>query len=130
MKGDNMRNARENFILSGVVCIMFGAFFSVARIFALAGTVGISGVLLFIIGMSIKSEMGLSKKEIREWLPASEGMPEAGRVMYRVDTTIDEPITTSILCGACAHIEVVKGKKPQTYTCVSCQKFLWLDEEE
>jgi transposase len=57
-------------------------------------------------------------------------MPEAGRVMYRVDTTIDEPITTSILCGACAHIEVVKGKKPQTYTCVSCQKFLWLDEEE
>jgi len=86
MKGDNMRNARENFILSGVVCIMFGAFFSVAGIFALAGTVGISGVVLFIIGMSTKSEMGLSKKEIREWLPASEGMPEAGRVMYRVDT--------------------------------------------
>ena len=29
-----------------------------------------------------------------------------------------------------AHIEVVEGKKPQTYTCLSCQKFLWLDEEE
>ena len=125
-----MRNPRENFILSGAICIGFGAFFSVAGIFTLAGTVGISGVLLFIIGMSIKSDMGLSKKEIREWLPSSEGMPDAGRVMYRVDTTIDKPITTSILCGACAHIEVVNGKRPQAYTCVSCDKFLWLDEEE
>ena len=118
-----MRNPRENFILAGVICIVFGAFFSVAGIFTLAGTVGI-------IGMGIKSDLGMSEKEIREWLPTSEGMPEAGRVMYRVDTTIDEPITTSILCGACAHIEVVKGKRPQTYTCVSCEKFLWLDEEE
>lgn len=125
-----MRNPRENFILSGVVCIVFGAFFSVAEIFLLAGTIGISGVVLFIIGMSLKSDLGLSKKEIREWLPSSEGMPDAGRVMYRVDTTIDKPIMTSILCGACAHIEVVKGRKPQTYSCVSCQKFLWLDEEE
>lgn len=125
-----MRNPRENFILSGAVCIVFGAFFTVAEIYLLAGTIGISGVALFIIGMSIKSDLGLSKKEIREWLPSSEGMPDAGRVMYRVDTTIDKPITTSILCGACAHIEVVKGKKPQTYTCVSCERFLWLDEEE
>ena len=59
-----MRNARENFILSGAVCIMFGAFFSVVGVYALAGTVGISGVVLFIIGMSIKSEIGMSKKEI------------------------------------------------------------------
>ncbi|HIF90319.1 MAG TPA: hypothetical protein EYQ58_02045 [Candidatus Poseidoniales archaeon] len=125
-----MRNPRENFILSGAVCIVFGAFFTVAEIYLLAGTIGISGVALFIIGMSIKSDLGLSKKEIREWLPSSEGMPDAGRVMYRVDTTIDKPITTSILCGACAHIEVVKGKRPQTYTCVSCERFLWLDEEE
>ena len=125
-----MRNPRENFILSGIVCIFFGAFFSVAGIFALAGTIGICGIVLFIIGMSTKSDYGMSKKEIREWLPTSEGMPEAGRVMYRVDTTIDQPFTTSILCGSCAHIEVVKGKRPQTYTCVSCERFLWLDEEE
>ena len=125
-----MRNPRENFILSGIICIVFGAFFSVAGIFAVAGTIGISGIVLFIIGMGIKSDYGMSKKEIREWLPTSEGMPEAGRVMYRVDTTIDQPFTTSILCGSCAHIEVVKGKRPQTYTCVSCEKFLWLDEEE
>ena len=125
-----MRNPRENFILSGIVCIFFGAFFSVAGIFALAGTIGICGIVLFIIGMSTKSDYGMSKKEIREWLPTSEGMPEAGRVMYRVDTTIDQPFTTSILCGSCAHIEVVKGKRPQTYTCISCERFLWLDEEE
>ena len=125
-----MRNPRENFILSGTVCIFFGAFFSVAGIFALAGTIGICGIVLFIIGMSTKSDYSMSKKEIREWLPTSEGMPEAGRVMYRVDTTIDQPFTTSILCGSCAHIEVVKGKRPQTYTCVSCERFLWLDEEE
>ena len=125
-----MRNPRESFILSGTVCIFFGAFFSVAGIFALAGTIGICGIVLFIIGMSTKSDYSMSKKEIREWLPTSEGMPEAGRVMYRVDTTIDQPFTTSILCGSCAHIEVVKGKRPQTYTCVSCERFLWLDEEE
>jgi hypothetical protein len=125
-----MRNPRENFILSGTVCIFFGAFFSVAGIFSLAGTIGICGIVLFIIGMSTKSDYSMSKKEIREWLPTSEGMPEAGRVMYRVDTTIDQPFTTSILCGSCAHIEVVKGKRPQTYTCVSCERFLWLDEEE
>ena len=125
-----MRNPRENFILSGIICIVFGAFFSVAGIFTLAGTIGISGLLLFIIGMSTKSDYSMSKKEIREWLPTSEGMPEAGRVMYRVDTTIDKPYTTSILCGSCAHIEVVSGKRPQTYTCVSCERFLWLDEEE
>ncbi|MGY8734853.1 MAG: hypothetical protein ACKVHN_02255 [Candidatus Poseidoniales archaeon] len=125
-----MRNPRENFILSGIICIVFGAFFSVAGIFTLAGTIGISGLLLFIIGMSTKSDYSMSKKEIREWLPSSEGMPEAGRVMYRVDTTIDKPITTSILCGSCAHIEVLSGKRPQTYTCVSCERFLWLDEEE
>ena len=125
-----MRNPRERFILSGTVCIFFGAFFSVAGIFALAGTIGICGIVLFIIGMSTKSDYSMSKKEIREWLPTSEGMPEAGRVMYRVDTTIDQPFTTSILCGSCAHIEVVKGKRPQTYTCVSCERFLWLDEEE
>ena len=59
-----MRNPRENFILSGVICIVFGAFFSVAGIFALAGTVGISGVVLFIIGMGIKSDLGMSEKEI------------------------------------------------------------------
>ena len=125
-----MRNPRENFILSGTVCIFFGAFFSVAGIFSLAGTIGICGIVLFIIGMSTKSDYSMSKKEIREWLPTSEGMPEAGRVMYRVDTTIDQPFTTSILCGSCAHIEVVNGKRPQTYTCVSCERFLWLDEEE
>ena len=125
-----MRNPRENFILSGVICICFGAFFSVAGIFTLAGTVGISGIVLFIIGMGIKSDMGLSEKEIREWLPSSEGMPDAGRVMYRVDTTIDEPITTSILCGACSHIEVVDGKKPAAWVCPNCDLQLWLEEEE
>ena len=29
---------------------------------------------------------------------------DAGRPMFRIDTTLDDPIRTSILCGRCAEI--------------------------
>ena len=124
-----MRNVRENLLISSIVCITAGAFFTVAGIMSIAGTIGISGVVLFILGMSISSQQGMSKKEIEEWVPESSQMPDAGRVMYRVDVTIDEPKKCTIMCGPCGHIEILDGERPTQFTCPSCSKLLW-DEEE
>ena len=124
-----MRNVRENLLISSIVCITAGAFFTVAGIMSIAGTIGISGIVLFILGMSISSQQGMSKKEIEEWVPESSQMPDAGRVMYRVDVTIDEPKKCTIMCGPCGHIEILDGERPAQFTCPSCSKLLW-DEEE
>ena len=124
-----MRNVRENLLISSIVCITAGAFFTVAGIMSIAGTIGISGVVLFILGMSFSSQQSMSKKEIEEWVPESSQMPDAGRVMYRVDVTIDEPKKCTIMCGPCGHIEILDGERPAQFTCPSCSKLLW-DEEE
>ena len=50
--------------------------------------------------------------------------------MFRIDTTLDEPIRTSILCGRCAEITWIEGRKPKTFTCPSCGIDLWKSEEE
>jgi hypothetical protein len=57
-------------------------------------------------------------------------MPDSGRVMYRVDTTLIEPIRTSILCGKCANIYWIDGTKPKTFDCPNCLITLWHEEEE
>ena len=44
------RNPRENLILGGFICIAFGAFFTVSGVYALASTVGILGIALFVLG--------------------------------------------------------------------------------
>jgi len=122
------RLSRENFLLSGLLCIVFGAFFTVAGVYAVAGTIGFSGVVLFVIGMTMNRGIELSDDDIASWLPPAEQLPEAGRVMYRIDTTLDEPIRTSILCGKCSNITVVDGKKPNGYTCPNCNLELWEEE--
>tara|TARA_Y100000766_G_scaffold80697_1_gene68675 strand:- start:763 stop:1143 length:381 start_codon:yes stop_codon:yes gene_type:complete len=124
------RNPRENLILGGFICIAFGAFFTVAGVYTLASTVGVLGIALFVIGMSIKSDVGLSKEAVRNWRPAEGQLPDAGRVMYRVDVTIDEPIESTIVCGPCGELTVHKGPKPSSFTCPQCNIELWNDEEE
>lgn len=124
-----MRSTRENFLISGLICIVFGAFFTVAGIMSIAGTVGISGIALFVIGMSTPSQLGMSDEEVANWLPESSQLPDAGRIMYRVDVTLDEPKQCSIVCGPCGHVEVVDGERPVRFTCSKCSKMLW-DEEE
>ena len=64
------------------------------------------------------------------WSPSPESLPEAGRVMYRVDTSLDKPIRTSILCGACGEVEWVDGKKPLSHICTGCGILLWNEEED
>ena len=123
-----MQNRRENFLLSGCVCICIGAIVFFGVNIAAGGILGLSGMLLFLIGMSTPSEMGMSEQEIREWLPSAEALEDAGKVMYRVDTTIDQPIKTSILCGSCSHIEVIDGPRPSRWVCPKCDMSLWEEE--
>ena len=59
-----------------------------------------------------------------------EKLPDAGRFMYRVDVTMDEPIKSTILCGPCGHLETIDGTRPAEYTCPACGRQLWADEEE
>ena len=124
------RNPRENLILAGFVCIISGAFFTVAGVYTLASTVGVLGILLFIVGMSLKSNIGMSEAEVRNWRPDEGKLPDAGRVMYRVDVTLDEPIESTIVCGPCGKISVEKGPKPDSFICPRCNIELWRVEEE
>lgn len=91
---------------------------------------GLSGIICFIVGMSIPSRLEMSPEAIASWKPTIERLPDAGRFMYRVDVTLDEPYSSQILCGPCGHLEEVKGLKPLEYTCVSCGRELWISEEE
>ena len=125
-----MKNRRENFLISGIVLIVFGALFSLGVNIEMGGVVGISGIVCFIIGMSVPSQMGMSPEAVAEWKPSMERLPDAGRFMYRVDVTIDEPIKSTILCGPCGNLETVDGPRPSEYTCQACGKLLWSSEEE
>ena len=57
-------------------------------------------------------------------------LPDAGRVMYRVDVTLDEPIRSTIVCGPCGNVVVQDGPRPPTFTCPKCSVMLWELEEE
>ena len=96
----------------------------------MGGVVGISGIICFIIGMSVPSQMGMSPEAVANWKPSMERLPDAGRFMYRVDVTMDEPIKSTILCGPCGNLETVEGPRPPEYTCKACGKLLWSSEEE
>ena len=92
-----MQNAKENFLIAAIICIVTGAFLSVGGLYAMGGTIGISGIVLFLVGMTMTSQRSMTPEEIEQWQPSAEKMPDAGRVMFRVDVTLDEPIRSSIL---------------------------------
>ena len=123
------RLSRENFLITGFVCIFFGASMSVANLGPMAITVGLFGVVFFITGMSLGRQSGLSPEAVSNWKPDQGMLSEAGCFMFRVDVTLDEPIRTSILCGPCGSVEVRDGPRPASYVCPKCDLQLW-DEEE
>ena len=125
-----MKNVRENFLISGIVLIVSGAVLSLSVNIIMGAISGVSGILCFIAGMSTPSQMGMSPEAVESWTPSMETLPDAGRFMYRVDVTLDEPIKSTILCGPCGNLDVIEGSKPDRYTCTSCGKLLWDDESE
>ena len=125
-----MKNRRENFLISGIVLIVFGALLSLAVNSGMGAVTGIGGIVCFIIGMSIPTSMEMSPEAVAAWQPSMERLPDAGRFMYRVDVTMDEPIRSTILCGPCGNLETVDGTKPNEYSCPACGRLLWVNEEE
>ena len=117
-------------LLSSVVLIVLGAMISFGADMIMGLIMGFFGVICFVIGMSTPSKLEVSPEAVREWTPTMEKLPDAGRFMYRVDVTMDEPYSSSILCGPCGHVEVVDGKRPSHYVCTKCNRQLWDSEEE
>ncbi|MFB1005020.1 MAG: hypothetical protein QMC59_00890 [Candidatus Poseidoniaceae archaeon] len=124
-----LKNGRENFLIGSLICLVTGAFFTVGGIYSIGSTIGVCGVVLFVVGMSMPTQRGMTPEDVANWLPTAEQLPDAGRVMYRVDVTLDEPKKSSILCGPCGTVTLVDGEKPTTFVCPSCASALW-DEEE
>ena len=127
-------NRRLNIVISGWMCIALGTSLILYETStfstSLAGPLSVGGVILLILGLSLRDEDRKTAMDDDSWTPSASYMPDAGRPMFRIDTTLDEPIRTSILCGRCANIEWVEGKKPKNFTCPSCGTELWVSEEE
>ena len=124
-----------NIVISGWLCILLGSGLLFASsgsslVISLAGPVAILGLILLMAGLLYKDEGDMDPKEIASWEPDQTKMPDSGRIMYRVDTTLVEPIRTSILCGKCANLYWVEGRKPKLFECPECLIILWHDEEE
>ena len=135
-----MQYLRKNFILSGWVCLILGTgiFFSEANeiILIIGTTISFSGILLILIGISSK-EQGLTPKEIANWIPSKDDLKtdenlnfEDKKIKFRIDTTLDEPIKTSILCGNCLKVTIIDNVKPNSFSCPKCKLELWNQEEE
>ncbi|MEE2811546.1 MAG: hypothetical protein VX627_00745 [Candidatus Thermoplasmatota archaeon] len=132
-----MQHLRTNLFIAAWALILFAVAITAGlpgsgglMIAAPSGLIGI-GMLLYAIGMREEAKP-MSDIDIARWSPDAEVLaPGAGgSVMYRIDTTLDSPIRTSILCGSCGHIEWVDGQRPLAYSCVSCGRELWEQQEE
>ena len=126
---------RTNTVIAAWACLVTGAGVILGvpgDPFALAlGTpIAIAGVILLFIGLGMKTESSINPEKVAAWAPDAVPMPDAGRAMYRIDTSLDPPIRSSILCGRCGHLEWVDGSKPSSYDCADCRTPLWIAEEE
>ena len=124
-----------NIVISGWLCILLGSgllFTSGGStlVISLAGPIAVLGLILLIAGLLYKEGENIDPKIIAAWEPEHSKMPESGRIMYRVDTTLIEPIKTSILCGKCANLYWIEGTKPKSFDCPECLVTLWHQEEE
>ena len=126
---------KMNIVISGWLCILLGTglLFTSSQstlVISLAAPVAVIGLMLLFAGLLYKDEDDIDPQEIAAWEPDQSKMPESGRIMYRVDTTLIEPIKTSILCGKCANLYWVDGTKPKSFDCPECLVTLWHQEEE
>lgn len=133
----DVNHLRTNLFIAAWALILFAVAITVGLPgpggLTIAAPSGIIGCLMLIWAIGMREEpKPMSDTEIARWAPDAEVLsPGAGgSVMYRVDTTLDTPIRTSILCGSCGHLEWLDGKKPSSYSCVACGRWLWDQEEE
>ena len=126
-------NRQLNTIISAWLCIAIGSGLTLsdgsAFSIGLSAPLSIGGVILLMVGIAMGNDAEKSPLH-DEWEPSAIELRDAGRPMFRIDTTLDEPIRTSILCGRCAGITWIEGRKPKTFTCPSCEVDLWKSEEE
>ena len=126
-------NRQLNTIISAWLCIAIGSGLTLSDgstfSIGLSAPLSIGGVVLLLVGITMRNDAEKSQSHI-EWEPSAAELRDAGRPMFRIDTTLDYPIRTSILCGRCAEITWTEGRKPKTFTCPSCGVDLWKSEEE
>ncbi|MDC0212624.1 hypothetical protein OAK49_02455 [Euryarchaeota archaeon] len=128
-------HGKINTVISAWLCIAIGSaivLYSGSSPFslALAAPISIAGVILLVIGIGMKNEDSVDHKIINNWEPESDLLPDAGGPMYRIDTTLVEPIRTSVLCGRCGNVHWSDGGRPHSFVCPICEIELWRDEEE
>ena len=126
---------KVNTVLAAWACLILGggiALTSSASDFALAtaAPLALAGAVMLLFGLSMDDKSEADPDSVADWQPDSSKMPDAGRVMFRVDTTLDPPIRTSILCGRCGKVDWADGRKPKSHTCSECDTLLWESEEE
>ena len=126
-------NRQLNTIISAWLCIAIGSGITLSDgstfSIGLSAPLSIGGVVLLMVGIAMGNDVEKSPLH-KEWEPTAVELRDAGRPMFRVDTTLEDPIRTSILCGRCAEITWKEGRKPKTFTCPSCGVDLWKSEEE
>ena len=126
---------KVNTVLTAWICLILGAGIALTSsasdfTLATAAPLALAGAVLLMFGLSMDEDGEADPDSVADWEPDSSKMPDAGRVMFRVDTTLDPPIRTSILCGRCGKVDWVKGRKPKSHTCSECYTLLWESEEE
>ena len=117
-------------LIAAIILIVLASMISLGANMIMGIVMGLSGIVCFVLGMSANTKLELSPEKIANWTPSEEKLPDAGRFMYRVDVTMDEPIRSTILCGPCGNLETVDGTKPNEYSCPACGRLLWANEEE
>jgi len=132
-------NVRNNLFIASWFCIILssGIIFADPAYIAIGAPIGLAGAVMFLLAfVRIEEPKPLSEKEILDWTPEVGRLPEGaeGSVMYRIDTTLDEPVRTSVLCGKCGELTWLDGPRPRTFICIGCDMMLWDkpedDEEE
>ena len=134
-----MQYLRTNFIFSGWICLILGTgivFCDLDGVLSVIGTtMSLAGLALILLGISSKQQ-AMTPNQISTWKPSKDDLDdplasnfENKKIKFRIDTTLDEPIKTSILCGNCSEITIVENSKPKSFKCPKCKLELW-DEEE
>ena len=122
---------RDNLLLSGLVLILLGPFlvFSGDPLLGASGVpISVAGIALLMWGSARSRTVNCPRRPSPPGDPSTEDLAHDARIRYRVDTTLDHPIRTTVLCGACGHVDLVEGGRPATHACSACHRLLWEEE--